>query len=196
MQLEPAVTPGTGLARQSPTTPDRDDAIPTQIAARDQPGAGLSASPHAALPPELAGLPPEQAQTALFAWMMGQIQATQNEMLRRQDEFRREVVLAVRVLHEDHEQTLEQHHAQVEQIQQELHALREDIRQRFAATPPAASPPSLPKPPPLKVPPAESSPGNPQDATSWLLDRLNTLEQQNQSSWKSLLNRLGNNPRR
>ncbi len=127
---------------------------------------------------------------------MGQIQATQSEMLRRQDEFRREVVLAVRVLHEDHEQTLEQHHAQVELIQQELHALREDIRQRFAAKPPAASPPSLPKPPPLKVPPAESSSGNPQDATSWLLNRLNTLEQQNQSSWKSLLNRLGNNPRR
>jgi hypothetical protein len=37
-------------------------------------------------------------------------------------------------------------------------------------------------------------PSDPQAATSWLLDRVNQLEQESRSTWKDLLGRLSGRP--
>ena len=50
----------------------------------------------AGLPPLPAELADSGAQGALLAWMMGVVQATQAELIRRQDDFQRDLVRAVR----------------------------------------------------------------------------------------------------
>jgi hypothetical protein len=135
----------------------------------------------------------------MLGWMMGVLQATQGEMLRRQDDFQREVVSALRQMHEDNQDVMARHLKKVDRIQHDLSALRDEIRRRYGpdATPTHApisgQSPGLPKPPPLRVsppPPADSA-----AAASWLLNRVNQLDSENRSSWRELLSRIGSAPK-
>ena len=113
------------------------------------------------LPAELLppGFPAGDTQaTAMLGWMIGVLQATQGEMMRRQDDFQREVVDALRQMHQDNQEAMSGHHKKVDRIQSELSALREEIRQRFGRPPPRPPsplrPPASPSRPPARRPPS------------------------------------------
>lgn len=146
----------------------------------------LPSLPIPPLPPELAA---QENQGQILAWMMGVLQATQGEMLRRQNAFQREVIQALRQLQTDNAATLGQHLKRVEGLHHELSALRDEVRRRFG---PTASPrrPELPKVPPLQVAPT-SPPEDPEAAAAWLLNRVGQIDQENRNSWRDLLGRLG-----
>lgn len=141
-----------------------------------------------ASPPPLH-LVPAEAQAAVLGWMMGQIQAKQDDAARRQSEFQTELVRLVAEIHRDSHGLLNRHLERADAIHKELSELREEIRKKFGenATPaPALEPP---KPPPLKIQPAPP-PESPQEAANWLIARVNQLDQENRKGWKDLLTRL------
>jgi pSer/pThr/pTyr-binding forkhead associated (FHA) protein len=145
------------------------------------------------LPPELLN---GESQATMLGWMMGVLQATQGEMMRRQDDFQHEVVQALRQMHQDNQEVMARHLNKVDRLQRDLSALREEIRQRYGPTahpPITGQSPGLPKPPPLRVtppPPADS-----EAAASWLLNRVNQLDAENRSSWRELLSRITSAPK-
>ena len=135
-------------------------------------------------------MPPE-AQGAVLAWMMGQLQAQQGEAMRRQAEFQAALTGLVRQMQEDQATLLSRHMERTEEIHRELASLREELA-RHLAPPPALG---APKPPPLRIvhaPPTQ----DPEAATSWLIGRIAQLEEESRSSWKDVLGRLTGGNRR
>ncbi len=121
--------------------------------------------------------------------MMGVLQATQGEMLRRQTEFQRDVVQVLRQLQSDNAVALDKHLERVEGLRNELSSLRDEVRRRFGPTA-APSRPEPPKVPPLRV--APSAPADDPEATAaWLIHRVSQIDQENRHSWRDLLGRLG-----
>lgn len=134
---------------------------------------------------------PIEAQGAVLGWMMGQIQGRQDEAIRRQADFQTELVRLVAEIHRDNHAVLNRHLERADAIHRELSELRDELKKRFgeqAAAVPTASLP-LPRPAPLKVA-RPSPPQTPEAATSWLIARVNQLDQENRKSWKDLLGRL------
>jgi hypothetical protein len=119
--------------------------------------------------------------------MLGMLQNAQAEMLRRQESFEREIVQAVRDLHDDQRELLERHFDRVEEIHRELALMREHAA-HCPGKPSAA--PALPKPPPLRIAPIPPPQVDPEATTAWLLARINQLDEENRSSWKDLLGRI------
>lgn len=184
--------PARAAAAHLPEVIHRPDAagLPARI---DEPG-GRALSPFgpAGFPidPELV---PAEARGALLAWLMGTIQGGHGEVLRRQGEFQLAMTEALRQIQQDSATLLNAHLQRIESIDHELAALRAEIERRHAA-PPVRTPPQVA---PLRIarpanptPPAE--PGSPesQAPTTWLLQRVNQLEDENRSAWKELLGRL------
>lgn len=196
---------GRFVVRVEPPVPEQGGDLGVSAAPAARPTALAVGEPHGipaelmrSLPPLPAELFTAESQAAVLGWMMGVLQATQNEMLRRQEEFSTEVVSAVQELRRENRDLMGKHLRKVERIQRELAALREDVRRRFGdASAPAAEPvPALPKPPPLNVDiAAPHAPDDPQAATAWLLARVNQLDEENRSSWKELLGRIAGLPR-
>ena len=141
-------------------------------------------------PPAFPPLPPD-AQGALLAWMMGQLHAQQGEAMRRQAEFQRDLTSLVRQMQEDQATLLSEHLERTEAIQRELASLRQELDRRLAPHPPA-SPTELPRPKaqPLQIDPTPRPAGDPDIATSWLIGRINQLEEESRSSWKNILGRF------
>jgi hypothetical protein len=160
------------------------------------------------------GLAPE-AQTAVLAWVMQMVQAGQADALRRQGEFQHALTQVVRQICLENATLLSEHLARLERVNQEIASLREEIRQRLGGPGEAMPMPgpgpgaaALPKglegnaagtreaaqprvePPAGRVEPPPPA-GSPEQATRWLLERVQQLEAENQSTWKSLLQRLG-----
>ena len=129
------------------------------------------------LPPELAGL---EEQGQVLAWMMGVLQATQGEMLRRQTEFQRDVVQVLRQMQSDNADALSKHLERVEGLHHELSSLRDEVRRRFGPTA-APSRPEPPKVPPLRVAPATPT-DDPEAAAAWLINRVSQIDQENRNS--------------
>ena len=67
---------------------------------------------------------PAEAQGQVLAWMMGVLQATQGEMLRRQSEFQNDVIDALRQIQDDNNATLGKHLETVETLNQQLSSLQ------------------------------------------------------------------------
>ena len=143
------------------------------------------------LPPPPADLVPTAARTHLLAWMMGALQTLQAEMLRRQDAFQRELVQALRDLHRDQQESLAAHQVRVEAIQQELAVLHDEVRRRLGPAAEVAASPLRPPSLRLETP---APPADPDDAATWLLERMRRLNSENHASWRDLLNRLNPHP--
>ena len=133
---------------------------------------------------------PSEVQTALLAWMVGTIQGGQGEVLRRQDEYHHAMTSILRQIQQDNVTLLNAHLRRIELIDHELAALRAEIERRNPAQPDRVPPDVVP----LRIRRPESSGGaNSSDSnapTSWLLNRVNQLENENRSAWKDLLGRL------
>ena len=119
--------------------------------------------------------------------MMGQLHAQQGEAMRRQAEFQTALTGLIRQMQEDQATLLSSHLERTESIQQELAALRQELDRRLGGTP--APEPALPRAEPLNIDPAPK-PSNPDASTSWLIGRINQLEEESRSSWRDLLGRL------
>ncbi|GAC1465094.1 MAG: hypothetical protein NVSMB9_04360 [Isosphaeraceae bacterium] len=162
---------GTGLARLVPYQHDHD---------RELVPVGFPINPE---------LVPAETQTALLAWIMGTIQGSQGEILRRQGEFHLAITEVLRQMQQDSATLLNTHLQRIESIDKELAALRAEIERRNAV-PPVRLPTQAT---PLRIDrPTPSPDGNVQEtaSTTWLLTRVNQLETENRSAWKDLLGRL------
>lgn len=160
---------------------------------------------------------------ALLSWMLGLFQAGQGEMMRRQNDFQVGVIEALRQIQDDNAALLREHLKRIAGVQRELIALRAQVEQLAKAPapdptpgpPPPRRPPgpgkrpapdaSSPRrpapakapvvPPPLRLPPPPEMAPTGESAT-WLLQRIGQLEEQNRSTWRDLLARLGTSPRK
>ena len=148
----------------------------------------------AAAPP--MHLVPADAQAAVLGWLMNQLQSRQDEASRRQADLQVELVKLVAEIHRDNHAVLNRHLERSDALRRELAEVREELRRRFGpgTSPSHAGPASLnaPRLPPLKIVPA-APPEDPAAAASWLLSRVNQLEQENRKGWKDLLGRLVGN---
>ena len=149
------------------------------------------------LPPAATEALTPDAQGALLAWMMGQLHAQQGEALRRQAEFQSALTGLVRQMQEDQATLLSTHLDRTEAIHKELAALRSELDRRLGAQE-AAIPLAAPRPEPLRLDPSpQPNVADPDSATSWLIGRINQLEEESRSSWRDVLGRLtGSGPRR
>ncbi len=163
----------------------------TQLARYEGPPAELSGGqylmPNLPINPDLI---PAEAQTALMAWMMGTIQGGQVEALRRQGEFQLAMTEVLHQIRQENAALLNTHLQRIEGIDHEIGALRAELERRHAR-------PAVPPPPdvtPLRIArpvPAQDGQGQESQAsTTWLLSRVNELEDENRSAWKDLLGRL------
>ncbi len=132
-------------------------------------------------------LVPAEAQTALLAWMMGTIQGGQGEILRRQGEFQLAITEVLRQIQQDNATLVNAQLQRIENIDREIVALRAELERRNAR-------PQTPPPPnvaPLKIDRPHHDAAQPEaKATTWLLQRVSQLEDENRSAWKDLLGRL------
>jgi hypothetical protein len=134
---------------------------------------------------------PAEAQTALLAWMMGAIQGGQGEVLRRQGEYHLAMTQLLRQIQQDNAILLNAHLQRIEVIDRELASLRDEIERRNAG--PARRYPEPPAVEPLRIARAERSPDDRPEtraSTTWLLERVTQLEEENRSAWKDLFGRL------
>jgi hypothetical protein len=143
---------------------------------------------------------PADFQASLLGWMMAVLQNTQNEMLRRQDEFHHDMVRLVGQMQRDNRAVLDRHLERVEAINHELSALRDEIGRRFGSQAPALPPTNLPEPPsarptPIPLTSTPQTQADPAAATQWLLTRVRQLENENRSSWRNIITRLGGSGR-
>ena len=191
VRIRPAGPPGRSLARTQ-AVPPPPPAPPPAAAIPEIVNGGL---PDLTLPP---GLVPAESQAAVLAWMVGVLQQTQTEMLRRQDEFQHDLLRLIGQMHRENTSLLSRHLEKVESINRELSSLRDEIGRRFGPEAPALPhhPPSpTPRPVPIPLPSSRGLPADPTHATQWLLGKVKQLEQENRSSWRDLFSRLGS-PRR
>jgi pSer/pThr/pTyr-binding forkhead associated (FHA) protein len=178
--------------------PARPATTHTEVIPRHQASSYLARipDPHNTLPTLPAALPslpadilPPESQGALLAWMLGAIQGGQGEVLRRQDEFHLAMTQILRQMQQDHATLLGAQLDRIENIDRELAALRAEMERRNTATPPRQPPDVEPlriaRPPQIGGASTESH-----ASTTWILERVNQLENENRSAWKDLLGRL------
>jgi pSer/pThr/pTyr-binding forkhead associated (FHA) protein len=132
---------------------------------------------------------PAEAQNALVAWVVGTIQGGQGEVLRRQGEFQTAIAQVLHQIQQDNAALLNAHLQRIEKIDRELALLRAEIERRGSDRPP------LPAVPPLRIthpaaPRAKNTAAGTVASTTWLLQRVNQLEDENRSAWRDLLGRL------
>ncbi|MCU1376832.1 MAG: odhI 2 [Actinomycetia bacterium] len=155
----------------------------------DRPSQAASApAPIEDFAPPLDLIPPE-AQAAVLGWLMNQIQSRQDESYRRQSEFQTELVRLVAEIHRDNQSVLQRHLERADTIHDELSQLREEMKRRFGGAAPGLAGLSGPRPKPLRIAPI-APPEDPEAAASWLINRVNQLDQEAKSSWKDLLGRI------
>jgi pSer/pThr/pTyr-binding forkhead associated (FHA) protein len=192
-RVEPAARPARTV-HQHEVVPHHEAA--TLLARFEEPGRReLSPRDFGPLPLDTA-LVPAEAQQALLAWMMGTMQGGQGEILRRQGEFQLAMTQILRQIQQDSATLLNAHLARIENIDHELSALRAEIERRNAGPPPRP----MPDVPPLRIarpaPPLDDgAPNESKASTTWLLNRVNQLEDENRSAWKDLLGRLSQSRR-
>ena len=94
----------------------------------------------------------------------------------------------LRQIQHDNATLLNAHLQRIESIDHEIGALRAELERRHARPTP---PPPRRRPPPDRPPrPRPAAPGDSDASTTWLLQRVNQLEDENRSAWKDLLGRL------
>lgn len=145
-----------------------------------------------AIPPPPGGLMAAGSQESLVAWLLGAMQATQGELLRRQSEFQDELLRTLRGMQAEQAEAMRDHRDQVRDLHRELSGLRDDVRRRFApgdpagrplpapAPPPAAAPGPAPPPPPTGTP----APGDAGDAAAWLARKIDHVKRQGRGRGK------------
>lgn len=200
-----------GPDQEAPFTPTDhlparvDDVPSTAVSSRPAQGGSLetAGAVDAVLLPTVEAMPAESTQ-ALLAWMMGAIQGGQGEVLRQQGEFQLAMTQLIRQMQQDNAALLGAHLNRIESIDRELAALRSELVRRNGEPVQPSLPIPAPTPPPPSVAPLKikrPEPGQPapvdsKASTTWLLERVSQLENENRSAWRDLLGRLSTTPKR
>lgn len=141
-----------------------------------------------------------ESQRALFAWMVETIQQTQGAVLRQQGEMQATLAGMLRQIQQDNSTLLNTHLQRIERIDHELASLRAELARRSddPGSVPSTSLPPLPQVSPLRIERTTPDPDLAATSTSttWLLQRVRQLENENRSAWKDLLGRISTPPRR
>jgi len=125
---------------------------------------------------------PAETRDNILAWMVGAIQGGQ----RQQGEFQIAVTETLRQIQQDSASLLSAHLSRIEKIDREIAGLRAELERRQALpAPPSVTPLRVPRPAPGAEPTSVSG-----ASTTWLLDRVGQLENENKSAWKDLLGRI------
>jgi pSer/pThr/pTyr-binding forkhead associated (FHA) protein len=138
-------------------------------------------------------LVPAASQQALWAWMVETLQQTQGAVLRQQGEMQANLAGMLQQIQQDNSALLNAHLERIGRIDHELASLRAELAERGEA---AAAPPAPPPVPPLRIERTTPEPSRSRSSTTWLLQRVNQLENENRSAWKDLLGRVTAPPRR
>lgn len=140
------------------------------------------------IPSPPAHLLTSENQQQLLAWLLGVVQATQGELLRRQSEFQNDVMQALRRMQSDHASAVRRHLEQVDHLHHQLSALRDDVRQRFTSIEHA-------RPIEPAKPPSRPGPHQPDDGTAaaWLVRRIHQVNEENRAAWRDIKNKKGKN---
>jgi pSer/pThr/pTyr-binding forkhead associated (FHA) protein len=144
---------------------------------------------------EPTALVPAELPDALLAWLMGTVQGQHTEILRQQGAFQVALTQLLQQMQQDNAALLRAHLERMENIDRELAALRQELQGRpdvptDAALPkPSPAPPSPPQATPLRIKRTVPEP-HPQASTTWLLERVGQLENENRSAWRDLLHRM------
>lgn len=124
-------------------------------------------------------------QDSVLAWMLGALQTTHDELLRRQAEFQNDVLRALRKLHKQQTTVHSMQLERLEYLNHEVALLRDEVRRRYGANAPAPRtelPRALPAIPPL--PPR----GNIVDETNaWLSRRIHHINQETRAARRAAI---------
>lgn len=132
-----------------------------------------------------------QSQGALLAWMVETIERTQGNVLRQQGEMQATLAGMLRQVQQDNSALLNAHLARIERIDHELASLRAELAERAGEPPPIRPPQATP----LRIERTTPEAGPSRTSTTWLLNRVHQLENENRSAWKDLMGRLSTPPR-
>ncbi len=150
LRVEPTVPRAAGPPAPAAALPVELATIPPPLPIEAWTVAGpATASPVGGLAPEVQG--------AMLAWVAQIVQAGQAETLRRQGEFQLALTELVRQIYADNAAVMGEHLDRMDRINQEIAALRDEIRRRLGPAAAAAAG-SGPAPPPLPTPPPCGSP--------------------------------------
>jgi hypothetical protein len=163
-------------------------ARPLQPPARPDPQNGVPAAPDSS-PETIIPTPPGHllvagAQGQLVSWLLGVLQATQGELLRRQTDFQREMQQALRRLQSEQAGALVRQLEKMEELHREVANLREEVRRRYAPVEMSRRP-ELPRAL-LRPPSGQGAPADDGTTAAWLMHRI---QQINQESRVALRNR-------
>jgi pSer/pThr/pTyr-binding forkhead associated (FHA) protein len=131
------------------------------------------------------------SQESILAWLLGALQATQTELIRRQAEFHHELVQALRGLKREQADAADLQLQRAEALHRELGELNDEIQRRFGPAPqrPAAPPPPLPRA--LQPPAAPPLPDDDGATAAWLMQRIDQINQENRAARGELKHRRG-----
>ena len=128
------------------------------------------------------------AQGELVAWLMGMLQATHGELLRRQNEFQRDVQQTLRRMQNEQVSGFREQLDRVEDLHHEVAGLREEIRRCYGHEPVRRG--ELPRP----AQRSNSSPPAPPDdgaTAAWLMKRIQQINHENGAARREARGRRG-----
>jgi pSer/pThr/pTyr-binding forkhead associated (FHA) protein len=145
-------------------------------------------------------LVPPESRDAVLGWMLGNLHASQTEILRRQDDIQQSLAAFLRQLHIDAGARHDAHTAQLEALAAEVRRLATQQVQPPALpgypTPHLHPTSGEPPRPAREIPSApEIDPAKTFATAAWLLERIEKVGNDNKFTFRSLLSRLGGTPR-
>ena len=158
--------------------------------------AGLPTMGGQSFPIEL--VPPE-SRDAVLGWMLGNLHASQAEILRRQDEIQHSLAAFLQQFHTDAGARHKAQTAQLQALAAEVRRLATQQAQPAPAAPGYAPPPPNPLATPSEPPRAardvpaapEIDPDKTFATAAWLLERIEKVGNENKFTFRNLLSRLG-----
>jgi pSer/pThr/pTyr-binding forkhead associated (FHA) protein len=143
-------------------------------------------------------LVPPESRDAVLGWMLGNLHASQAEILRRQDDIQHSLAAFLQQLHIEAGARHQAQSAQLEALAAEVRRLAAQQVQPAPGTPGYSSLPYSPLAPSEPPRPARDIPSAPEidpDKTfataAWLLERIEKVGNENKFTFRSLLSRLG-----
>ena len=132
-------------------------------------------------PPSLLLVPGAQEQ--LVSWLVGILQATQGELLRRQTDFQHEMQQALRRLQNEQAGALVRQLEKMEALHREVAGLREEVRRRYAPLEMSRRP-ELPR---ALLRPSSGQPAPADDGTTaaWLMHRIQQINQESRAALRN-----------
>jgi hypothetical protein len=184
-RVSPAPLPATGRDVALVAPPPL---VAEVVAADEGPAAGAATA---------LDLIPVESQRALLAWVLEEVRGSHGEAIRQQGEMQVALAGLIRQIQQDNARLLDAHLERIEKVDRELAQLRAELSRR--PDPAATAKAVRPAVPPLRVAriaPTPADQAHSKTSTAWLLERVSQLEEENRTTWRDMLARFYQSPRR